>query len=176
MSIEQGLIITVDAQRRILTDGAIAIQGDRVVGVGKTGEIKPRFRGRKVINAKDRVVIPGFIDSHLHLTEGARGFVPDNIPPIPWIYEWVCPLFACVTPEEEYLLSKLVLTEALKTGTTTFVEGGTLKYPEAAIQAIEETGIRANLGRWTWDVPAEPQVFRQTTDQALKAYEDLFAK
>lgn len=172
--IEGGLILTVDPDRTILTDGAIAIRGDRIVAVGKTADVARRFRGSKVINARERVVAPGFVDAHLHLTEGARGFVPDNIPPLSWIYEWICPLFACLEPEEEYLLSKLVLTEALKTGTTTFAEGGTLKYPEVAIQAVEETGIRASLGRWTWDLPPEPAIFRQTTDQALQRYEALF--
>jgi 5-methylthioadenosine/S-adenosylhomocysteine deaminase len=176
LMIEHGLVITVDGQRRILTDGAIAVRDDRILAVDPTPDMRQRYAADRTIDATDRVVIPGLVDSHLHLTEGARGFVPDDTPPMPWIYEWICPLFACLTPDEEHLLSKLVLTEALKTGTTTFVEGGTLKYPEAAIQAVEETGIRANLGRWTWDLPPEPEIFRQSAEEALASYEDLIAK
>lgn len=174
--IENGLIITVDKGRRIIHDGAIAVKDDLIIEVGKTEDLKNRYHAVKRINAKDRVVMPGFVDAHMHLTEGARGFVPDNIQALPWIYEWICPIFGCLTPDEEYLLSRLVTTEALKTGTTTFVEGGTLKYPEMAIQAIKETGIRANLGRWTWDNPQEPEIFRQTVDGAVDYYENLIKK
>jgi cytosine/adenosine deaminase-related metal-dependent hydrolase len=174
--IEHGLLITVDAERRIITDGAIAIRGDRILEVGKTDELRNLFRPLRVIDASDRVVTPGFVNAHTHLTEPGRGFIPDNIPPLPWIVEWTAPLMATLTPEEEYLLSKLVLLEAVKTGTTTFVEGGTIKYPDEALQAVKEVGIRVNLGRWTWDLPQEPAIFRQTTEQALIALEDFFRR
>lgn len=181
--IEHGLIITVDAQRRILTDGAIAIKGDRIVGVGKTDDIKPYFKGQRVINAKERVVMPGLIDSHNHFSQGQRGFIPDNTIFTEWLFKWMFPMFVCLTPKEEYLLAKFVLTEHLKNGCTTIVDGGTTVHPEAVVQAIEETGARANIGCWAWDTPfhwehINPQlaVMKMTTDQALKSCKDTFKK
>jgi imidazolonepropionase len=51
----------------LIEDGALAIQGDRIVAVGPTQEIRPRFRPREAIDAAGRVVMPGFIDPHTHL-------------------------------------------------------------------------------------------------------------
>ncbi|MDP6085968.1 MAG: amidohydrolase, partial [Nitrospinota bacterium] len=67
--IEKGAILTLDPERRILTDGAIAIRGDRIAAIGKTAEIKKDFEGRKTIDAASRLVMPGLVDGHSHLIE-----------------------------------------------------------------------------------------------------------
>ena len=171
--IEDALIVTIDTQRRIIRDGAIAIQGDRIIDVGKTTELRRRHTAGRLIHARDMVAMPGFIDTHVHTTEGARGFIPDDIQATPWAREWARELFAVLTPEEEYLLSLLVLAEALKTGTTTVCEAGTVKYVESLAQAAAELGLRCNVGRWTWDLPPLPESLRQTTDQALRSVEEI---
>ncbi|HZU07894.1 MAG TPA: amidohydrolase [Chloroflexota bacterium] len=171
--IRNGLVITLNPMRTILTNASIAVQAGRIVAVGKTAELDARYRGRETLDATDKIVMPGLIDAHLHTNEGPRGFVPDDIPAMPWIREWIRPIFAALDPDDEYLLSLLVLCEALKTGTTMFCEGGTIKYPESIAAAVQETGIRANIGRWTWDAVTEPRQFYRTPEQALHAYEDL---
>lgn len=172
--IENGLLVTVDSQRRIIQDGAIAIQDNKIEDIGKTNEIKQKYKGIKIINAKNKVVTPGLIDSHLHLTDGPKGFIPDNVTAESSVVDWILWILACLTPEEEYLLSLLVLTEALKTGTTTFFEGGTIKYVESAVKAIKETGIRGNIGRFTADLINEQKEFKQTPDEAIQIYRENF--
>ena len=50
----------MDPERRILTDGAIAIEGDRIVAVGKTKDLEPQYSSaQRIIDARDRVVLPG---------------------------------------------------------------------------------------------------------------------
>jgi 5-methylthioadenosine/S-adenosylhomocysteine deaminase len=64
-----GWVVTMDPDRRIFTDGAVAIEDDRIVEVGKTDKIANKFKADKVINAEDKLVLPGLIDTHVHNTQ-----------------------------------------------------------------------------------------------------------
>jgi cytosine/adenosine deaminase-related metal-dependent hydrolase len=64
--IEHGVVITVDEQRRVINDGAVAVLGNRIVAVGRTDELRARFTADKVIDARNKAVLPGLIDSHAH--------------------------------------------------------------------------------------------------------------
>ena len=68
--IEGAIIITMDPQRRVLTDSAIAINGDRITAIGHTGDLQKQFDAAHVIHAKGKVVLPGLIDSHGHAGHG----------------------------------------------------------------------------------------------------------
>ena len=168
-----GYVVTVDRERRMLRDGAIAIRGGRIVAVDQTASITGKYEARRRIDARNKVVLPGFIDGHMHLNEGPRGIVPDDIPTLPWIREWMHPIFAALDEDDERLLAKLAIAEALKTGTTTIVEGGTSWYTNAAVDAAVQLGSRLYLGRRAWDIPQKIPKWRMTADQALKNYEDM---
>ncbi|MGH3441768.1 MAG: amidohydrolase family protein, partial [Nitriliruptorales bacterium] len=130
--------------------------------------------GTEVLDCRDRVVVPGFVDAHVHLGEQlARGLVPDNAGPHEWLPEWLLPMYAALTPEDERLAAELAIAEMLLTGTTTFCEAGTLLDWEPAAEAVEATGIRAQLGRWSWDLPARPERMRASADAALAACAEL---
>ena len=166
--ITDGLIVTVDPARRILEKGAIAIEGGRIVDVGKTEEMVSKYTPEKVIDGRNRIVLPGLIDAHVHLcNEGPKGFMPDDIPAIPWITDWVHPLTRIMTPEDEYYLALSTIIEMLKTGTTTFFEAGTLKFAESAAEAVEQTGIRGVIGRRTLDVAFSKDSLEGKIEEAL---------
>jgi len=119
-------------------------------------------------------VLPGFVDAHLHVSnEGPKGYIPKDIPAGPWVMDWVVPINSIMTAEDEYLLSKLVLAEALKTGTTTFFEAGTTKFPESVARAVEEIGIRGVVGKFVMDVPKGPKNMSFPTPECLRILEDV---
>jgi cytosine/adenosine deaminase-related metal-dependent hydrolase len=104
----------------------------------------------------------------------------DDIPVDRYLPDWLVPLYSVMTPEEEQTAALLACVEMLKTGTTTFCEAGTLFDVPAVADAVEQTGMRAILGRWTWDqAPAAlshaPRM-RQSTDEALRFNEEMLAK
>ena len=68
--IANGILITMDPQRRVIEDGAVAIQGSRIVDVGNTPELMAKHRASRIIDAKRMVVMPGLIDSHAHAGHG----------------------------------------------------------------------------------------------------------
>jgi len=175
--IEHATIITVDAGRRILADGSILIDGRDIVDVGPAASVRPTRRPDRIINGRRRVGTPGFVDTHVHLTVHlSRGLMLDDVPVPRYLPDWLLPLYSTVTPEEEQAAAQLACIEMIRTGTTTFCEAGTLFDVPAVADAVEQIGMRAILGRWTWDVEGQDGRMKQTTDEALGRTADVLAK
>ena len=172
--VEHGTVITVDAERRLLNDGSILIDGGEVVAVGPAAAVHPPRPPDRVIDARNLVVTPGFVDTHVHLSEHLnRGLLLDDIPVDRYLPDWLIPLNSVTTAEDEQHAALLAGIEMIRTGTTTFCEAGTLFDVPAVAEAIERLGMRAILGRWTWDLETGPDRMRQTTDEALRANEEM---
>lgn len=175
--IENGLIITVDADRRIIKDGAIAIVGDKIVAVGKTAQLRKEYQAKRVIDARDKLVAPGFVDCHVHVTQQmGKGFVPDDVAAVPWVFDWQLKIYPHMDKDDQYISALLAFTEMIKTGTTCFCEAFTAHEPGILARAMEETGIRGVIGRHTWDIPSEPKEVRSTTEQALAGLEQVISE
>ncbi|MBU3737503.1 MAG: amidohydrolase family protein [Rhodoferax sp.] len=66
----RGTVITVDPQRRVIEDGALAVRGDRIVAIGSTAELQARFHAARTLDAHRKAVLPGLIDGHAHAGHG----------------------------------------------------------------------------------------------------------
>lgn len=175
--IEHGCLLTMDRQRRIIRDGSILVEGPDIVAVGTAAEVRAPRHPDRVIDAREMVVTPGFVDTHVHLSEHiSRGLLLDDIPVDRYLPDWLIPLYSLITPEEEACSALLACVEMIRTGTTTFCEAGTLFDVGAVADAVERVGMRAILGRWTWDREAGPERMRQSTAEALGANEKMLAE
>src|SRR5689334_22705942 len=116
--IERGIVLTLNKDRQIITDGALAIRKDRIVAVGKTAELRRSFRATRTIDAAMRLVMPGLVDGHAHLGEIARGLIPDTLRTSDWLKFWCYPYMAAITPEDEYWYAKCLMAEMIRSGTT----------------------------------------------------------
>lgn len=175
--VEHGTIITVDAERRLLTDGSILVDDGEILQVGPSRDVRPPRVPDRVIDARQLVVAPGFVDTHVHLSEHLnRGLLLDDIPVDRYLPDWLIPLYAVMTAEDEEHAALLAGIEMIRTGTTTFCEAGTLFDTGAVAAAVERLGMRAVLGRWTWDLESGPDRMRQTTQEALAANEAMLER
>ena len=159
-------ILTVDAQRRIFDDGFLAFDAaGTITAVGSLRDLPDSITtGAARIDARQCVIVPGFVDAHAHFGESVmRGLVPDDAAPDAWLPRWLLPAYAALTPEDERVACELTFAELLLTGTTTACEAGTLLSWEVAADAAEACGIRAQLGRWTWDRPPKPERMRHAS-------------
>jgi cytosine/adenosine deaminase-related metal-dependent hydrolase len=165
--IEHALVVTMNGSREVITDGAVAIRGSEIVAVGKTAELE--IDAADVIDGRRFVVTPGMVNTHIHITGEplTRGFVPDDTPFEENVFAWLCPLYSVYTEEEERLSAQLAAAEMLRCGTTSFLEAGTVRFVDAVVDGLVEIGIRGRVGKWVWDLPPEPAVYRQTTDEAI---------
>ena len=163
-------VVTMNPKREIIRDGAVAIHGNTIVDVGKTAELLQRYEPRESVGGPRFVITPGLINTHIHITGEplTRGFVPDNTSFKENVFDWLRPLYALHTETDEYLSAQLAAVEMLKTGTTTFLEAGTIHHVAAVVRALEGVGIRARFGKRVWDLPPEPEVYKQSTDEAIE--------
>ena len=175
--IEHAVIVSMDPERRLFRDGSVLIDGERIVQVGRAADVRPPRTPERVIDGRGRLVLPGFIDTHVHLSEHlSRGLMPDEVPVDRYVPDWYVPLYASISPEEEMAAAQLACLEMLRTGTTTFCEAGTLFDVAAAARAVDSVGLRAILGRWTWDLASGPGRMAQSTDEALRLTAGVLAE
>jgi 5-methylthioadenosine/S-adenosylhomocysteine deaminase len=150
--ITNGTVITMDAGRRVLAKGAVAVTGRRISAVGPERSILPKYRARRTIDAGGGVVHPGFIDPHVHVVHGTcRGIFGDALGEAPRkvnFADWK----ADVRPREEYAAAVFAGLEMLHNGFTCFVEPGTVFDCDAVAAATEQVGLRGLLaGTYIWD-------------------------
>lgn len=154
--IRGGWILTLDSKRRIIKDGAVAISDGIIVDVGKRDQLDPTYKSFSdiVIEADRNIVMPGLVNTHVHLAQGLIRHCADYLPLIKWLKERVWPLQGNYKPEEALASAKLVVVEMLKSGTTTFLETGLVgRYgPDKIIEFLLDTGIRAAVARHVMDL------------------------
>ena len=162
-------VVTMNQTRDIIHDGAVAIRGNKIVAVGKTSELEATYTAAETIGGDRFVITPGMVNTHIHITGEplTRGYVPDDTPFVENVFMWLCPLYAVHTAADERLSAKLAAVEMLKSGTTTFLEAGTIRFLDEVIETLVDVGIRGKVGKWIWDLPPEPDVYKQNTDDAI---------
>lgn len=180
LMVRRAWIVTMDAQRRIYRDGAIAIAGDRIVAIGPSDEVERAVSAGEVIDGHDRfVVTPGFVNCHVHITGEpiTRGSVPDDTDWRTNVFDWLIPTYMAQSPQDEQLAATLAALEMLRTGTTCFIEAGTILDLPAVMEALAATGIRGRLGQWAQDRAFAPDDDQAAlTARAIATIEDELAR
>ena len=162
-------VVTMNETRDVIRHGAVAIRGNTIIDVGKQTDLQARYTAQETVGSDRFVVTPGMVNTHIHITGEplTRGYVPDDTPFEENVFMWLCPLYSVYTAEEERLSAQLAAVEMLKSGTTTFLEAGTIRFLDEVIDGLVEVGIRGRVGNWVWDLPPEPDVYKQNTDAAI---------
>lgn len=152
--------ITADRSDRVLRDAALVIDGSKIVDIGTTSEVRQRIQGRRperVIDGRTRGVTPGFIDTHVHLSESlSRAVFPDVLATRAWVFHWAKPFYAHVNDEDERVSVLIGTAEMLRSGTTCFLDMGAQNDAGLTARAVEQIGIRGVVARHAADVrPAQ---------------------
>jgi 5-methylthioadenosine/S-adenosylhomocysteine deaminase len=155
----------MDAARRDIPDGAVAVHGSRIVAVGTIADLASFEPARRIAGG---VIMPGMIDCHTHVTQAlVRGLIADELP---MIYRLYTPATNAMTPEECGLAATLCCSQLLRSGVTTVCEGaigGNEDQFESVIAAVAATGIRCNLVRGRPDQDAHhAALYSQTTERS----------
>jgi 5-methylthioadenosine/S-adenosylhomocysteine deaminase len=132
----------MDSHRSIIGDGAVAIDGDRIVEVGEREAVSRSFSAEREIDADGMVVMPGIVNLHFHADNFSRG-VGEHLGLERWLDTIYYPMLAAMTEDDVYASGMLAYTEILKGGTTC-VNDMYIKLTSLA-DAADETGIRAVL-------------------------------
>lgn len=150
----------VDGKDTVLRDASIVVDADRIADIGLAAPVRARHLRSsfdRIIDGRMLGICPGFVDSHVHLSETlSRAVFPDNLTTRAWVFHWAKPFYAHITEEDEYWGALLGITEMLRNGTTCFIDMGSQYDPGITVRAMEQTGIRGVTGRHAADNrPAE---------------------
>lgn len=162
--IQGGTILTMK-DRRIIRDGAVVIEGNSIIDVGKSQELKRKYgRGYEKINAKNRVVMPGFVNAHQHAAMSLLRGYADDLPLQEWLEKWIWPIEKNMSAREIYVGALLTAVESIASGTTTVNTMYHYMPEENEAKAFADVGVRGVVGHvcFSW---------RKNEDK--KALEDL---
>ena len=152
--IQHGIVVTVDPQRRIIEDGAVAIEGDKIVAVGKTEKVKKEYSSaERVFDASRMMIMPGLIDCHVHLAQALIRGCADDVSLVEWLRERVWPLQGHYSKEDGKISALLCMLEMIKSGTVCFVESmlHTRYGFDGIAEAVRQSGMRAVLSKTVMD-------------------------
>jgi 5-methylthioadenosine/S-adenosylhomocysteine deaminase len=143
--VANGIVITVDASRRVIAHGSVAIDGRDIVAVDDAASIAARFRGRDTIDAAGAVVMPGLINTHTHAPMVLFRGLADDLALMDWLQKYIFPAEAkTVTPEFVRAGTRLAALEMIESGTTAYAD---MYYFEEEIGRVTRAaGLRGVLG------------------------------
>src|SRR5215210_7814892 len=160
--IKNGTLVTMDRQDSVLTgdllirDGRIASVGERVSGADE------------VIDAQGCAVLPGFVQTHIHLCQTLFRGAADDLSLIDWLKKRIWPMEAAHTAESIRASAQLGIAELIKGGTTCALTMETVRHTEEVFRVVEESGFRATVGKCMMDKGDEvPAGLREETEDSV---------
>jgi 5-methylthioadenosine/S-adenosylhomocysteine deaminase len=167
--IKGGRVVTMD-ERNSIFHGDVLIRDQNIAGVG--AEIDETVN--EVIDAEGCAVLPGFVQTHIHLCQTLFRGAADDLSLIDWLKKRVWPMEAAHTPESIRASAQLGITELIKGGTTCALTMETVRHTEEVLRVVEETGFRATVGKCMMDkgddVPIE---LREKTSESIRESVEL---
>ena len=143
--ITNGIVVTVDANRRVIQRGAVAIDRRDIVAVDAADAIGARFRGTDVIDAQGAVIMPGLINTHTHAPMVLFRGLADDLALMDWLEKYIFPAEAkTVSPDFVRAGTRLAALEMIESGTTSYAD---MYYFEEEIGRVTKAaGLRGILG------------------------------
>ncbi|HET6975461.1 MAG TPA: 5'-deoxyadenosine deaminase [Pyrinomonadaceae bacterium] len=173
--IKNGTLVTMD-DRNSIVRGDLLIRDRRIADVGGNGQTADT-----VIDAGGCVVIPGFVQTHIHLCQTIFRGAADDLALIDWLKLRVWPMEAAHTTASIKASARLGIAELIKGGTTCALTMETVNHTAEVFKVVEETGFRATVGKCMMDKGDEvPRALQEQTansiDESIALLEEWHGK
>jgi 5-methylthioadenosine/S-adenosylhomocysteine deaminase len=148
-----GIVVTMDPSRTVYTDGALAIAGDTILAVGPRNEIEANYHARQTLDARGKLILPGFVNGHTHVPMTLFRGLHDDVTLNDWLYKYIFPAEA-KNVNEEFVRwgTRLAAAEQIRAGVTTFAD--MYYFEDAVADETKKAGMRGVLGETFIDFPA----------------------
>jgi 5-methylthioadenosine/S-adenosylhomocysteine deaminase len=161
--IKNGTLLTMASDDAVVT-GDLLIRGSRIASIG--AEIS---HADTVIDAEGCAVLPGFVQTHVHLCQTLFRGAADDLALIDWLKQRVWPMEAAHTATSARASARLAISEMIKGGTTSALTMETVSHTMEAFRAVEESGFRATIGKCMMDKGDEvPDALREETESSIQ--------
>jgi 5-methylthioadenosine/S-adenosylhomocysteine deaminase len=162
--IKNSTLVTMNSERETIL-GDLLIQGDRILAVGLVEDNQVD----EVIDATGCAVIPGLIQSHIHLTQKMFQGLSDDMQLLDWLKKRIWPLEAAHTYESNLASARLGIAELIAGGTTAIIDMGTVNHTDAVFEAAKDSGFRLISGKCMMDHGNEvPAGLMENTDESVR--------
>ncbi|MFL6281145.1 MAG: 5'-deoxyadenosine deaminase [Vicinamibacterales bacterium] len=162
--IRNATIVTMN-DRLDVVDGDVLVRAGRIVSVG--GNVQAQGHERTV-DAAGAYLLPGFIQTHVHLCQTLFRGSADDMPLLEWLKRRVWPLESAHTPATLRASARLAVAELLLSGTTTVLTMETVHDTDVVFETLAETGIRATVGKCMMDASSDaPPRLREETQRSI---------
>ncbi len=166
-----GTIVTMDAGSRIIENGYLAVEGDRILELGRMRDLEDgRYQAVTNIDARGRLIVPGLINAHTHIPMTLFRGIADDLRLQEWLEKYIFPAEAR-NVDRDFVVAgtRLGLAEMIRGGTTTYVD--MYYFEDAVAEETRHAGLRAVLGETVIDFPVPDN---KTWAEAI-AYTERFA-
>lgn len=166
-------VVTMDAQRRVIENGAVAVSGDHIADVGPRSEIERRYMAQQHLDRPDAILAPGLINTHTHAAMSLFRGVADDMNLQNWLQKFIFPAEA-KNVDREFVRwgTRLAVLEMALSGTTTFTD--MYYFEDTVAEVTKQAGLRGILGETVIGFPAPdyktPQASLAATEQFFKQY------
>jgi cytosine/adenosine deaminase-related metal-dependent hydrolase len=145
----------MDEQRRIIEDGAVLVRDDQIAYVGKADGARNFASAERHLDAKGMLILPGMIDTHVHLAQALIRGCADDVSLVDWLRKFVWPLQGNFDAGDGKASAELCMLEMIKSGTTTFLESLLhSRYGfDGIAQSLKSSGMRGILSKTVMDLP-----------------------
>jgi cytosine/adenosine deaminase-related metal-dependent hydrolase len=149
---------------RDIVEGAVVVSGGRIVSVGP----EPDSRCDHVIDAAGAYLLPGFVQTHVHLCQTLFRSYADDLPLLDWLRKRIWPMEAAHTPSTLRAATRLAAAELLLSGTTTALTMETVHDTDVVFETLADIGLRATVGKCMMDADADvPSRLREETNRSI---------
>lgn len=167
-----GDFVTMDGDRRVFRDGALAVRDGSISWLGSASEARRRFSASKTLEAGGRIVLPGLVDTHFHTAQQLlRGKIIELARrrqlKLPIWRNYLIPFESVLSEEDVFLSGQVAYANMLRVGTTCFTDAGG-PHPDQMARAAVDLGIRGLVAQSTMDIgDGLPDSMRFTTRDAI---------
>jgi len=161
--IRGGTVVTMDDAGSVI-EADVRVRGRHIVEVGVG--LSPAA-DEAVIDATDCIVLPGFVQTHIHLCQTLFRNLADDLALMEWLAQRIWPLEASHTAASLRASADLGLAELVLGGTTAIVDMGTVHHTEEVFESLAASGLRAVAGKCMMDDPSCPDGLRESTESSL---------
>ncbi|MCK9443711.1 MAG: amidohydrolase [Tissierellaceae bacterium] len=145
-------VVPMDYRNEVMENTNIYIQGNEIVHIG---DIREELEVQRVIDGKNKVAMPGLVNSHTHIGMSLLRNFADDLPLHKWLTEKIWPTEANLQSDDVYWGSLLSLVEMIQSGTTAFCD--MYFFMDQVGKGLEESGIRGVLTRGLIEEPGKSQ-------------------
>lgn len=146
-----GTVLTMRSDEMEIKNGAVAVDGDKIVAVGKTDDFL-NWRASRVIDAKGGIIMPGFVNTHTHASMTCFRGLADDLPLSIWLNDHIFPAESKLDENKVYCGALLACAEMIMSGTTCFCD--MYLFEDAVARAAKSAGMRAVVGEVLYDFPS----------------------